>query len=1084
MASDDEDEELKALRLAVLLSMKKKVDKELSPPKPKKNNSSDLEALRHAALANIESAGVKPIVPQPIPTSNSPLYKSQSFPKVVHNNFKNVASGQPRSRPRASNLIVINPEPQDVPQKPVISEKKSVDKPVLLRPQDKWCSPTTGTSVSQVVEESKPKVPSKFSRYDSSDSESSDASSSDSESEEEKPLPSPKQNSDSEDEKPVSPKSKSNAKSEKKGSSSDISSDSDSDDIEKQIDNILNSPEIKDKKTDISDNTHEKVLKTKTLEKSVTKIIDKSTSTLSKTEIPKTEAKSIPTLIGGSKSGVRKKVSNAWSDSESDSGIRSGKERQKLKKNKSWSDQGSSDEENKPVKNANNAKSQVPPVVEPMPQKSKAEIQKEKEDRRRMIENDLQKTLKDLQSIKEKRRKQEASQKGSKDTKSPDSKHRKRSSSISPRRRSISPRRRSPFERRRSSSRSPRRRRSFSPRRTRSRSFSRSPSGKKRSPSPGLKKRRSPGSRRSPDPRRRKRSPLGFKGAYHRRSPQSKRSPKNNLSGNSSLDPRKEKRVLSSEERRKIEARRRKFESSAIEVKKTISLKNIVRKSNSRERSPSPKSPKDRAKKLPDPTEESSSKKRLTEVENKVSNSESRRKSKELKENNDNEDSDASKGSVSSLSDSDSDKEESRSWRKEQNNTKHLNKRKQTDVRDRLDRPGFDRHKHERPRFVRSEGDRQGFERSQRDQQGFDRSKRDQQGFDRSKRDQQGFDRSKKDQQGFDRSKKDQQGFDRSRGGLDRPRTRDRPGSPPSRSRKDKEAIKDDPGNETKSVANDMESKVLPKKIYRTDSHVFSDNVDRGFDASNYRKTKIDSGVASGGSDSEGDAKDKKLISVVLSSDSKQNSPAPIITSPIRKVECSETVPEKSHRKHHKHRSERHKSKRVVITDMDEMPRKKKLKTERLGDARDLLEAIKGQNDNSRRAVIRNDGISVTLEDQEPDSPRKPSVHERLGRKVPSLMSIKTEDLRRGRSPEPEPKVLNLTTKESKRSKDKSSRKLERRDSFEKKSKKKRSIIHYDSPEEDGNDDNLEKRIQIIKEKNAAILKRQAEIQKDKEIFG
>ncbi|XP_046330153.1 peptidyl-prolyl cis-trans isomerase G-like [Haliotis rufescens] len=322
MASDEEDEELAALRFAALASMKNK-------QKPVVEEDEDLKALKEAALRTLEKTLVNPHVTSciPPPTSisapthlqpvqcHSPNYYSSQPPaQYVHNQYsqppsnyqqvhnvqstdfyhqhnhhpsygrgqasrvhpsrsrahrRNVARGgvssiasmtnvnrsntppgtasrhsgaasrasvsrgnashgnAPRGLPpRGTNLIVISPMPMQ--GEASLSESRSVDhtlkalpkvetsKPMLLRPQDKWCSGTSDSN-SMTASPSRPKASGKFSRFDTSSSESEEESD---ENEEERIAPLSK-SSDKENE---SDRNKSDTEID-----NDKSSDSDSD---------------------------------------------------------------------------------------------------------------------------------------------------------------------------------------------------------------------------------------------------------------------------------------------------------------------------------------------------------------------------------------------------------------------------------------------------------------------------------------------------------------------------------------------------------------------------------------------------------------------------------------------------------------------------------------------------------------------------------------------------------------------------------------------------------------------------------------------------------------------------------------
>ncbi|XP_067671897.1 dentin sialophosphoprotein-like [Haliotis asinina] len=278
MASDEEDEELAALRFAALASMKNK-------QKPVVEEDEDLKALKEAALKTLEKTLVNPSVAsctapptsgsatnlvQPIQSHSPNYYNSQPPSQYIHSQYsqpppnyhqivqssdfyhqhnchpsygrgqaphvhssggrshrRNVGRGSvsrsiasmssvnrsstppgvvsrggasrasvsrgsashgnaPRGLPpRGNNLIVISPMPMQ--GEVSLSDNRSVDhtvnampkvetsKPVLLRPQDKWCSGTSDSN-SMTASPSRPKASGKFSRFDTSGSESEEES--------------------------------------------------------------------------------------------------------------------------------------------------------------------------------------------------------------------------------------------------------------------------------------------------------------------------------------------------------------------------------------------------------------------------------------------------------------------------------------------------------------------------------------------------------------------------------------------------------------------------------------------------------------------------------------------------------------------------------------------------------------------------------------------------------------------------------------------------------------------------------------------------------------------------------------------
>ncbi|XP_046569393.1 dentin sialophosphoprotein-like isoform X2 [Haliotis rubra] len=278
MASEEEDEELAALRFAALASMKNK-------QKPVVEEDEDLKALKEAALKTLEKTLVNPSVAsctppptsisapnhlQPVQSHSPNYYNSQPPSQYIHSQYsqpppnyhqivqsndfyhqhnchpsygrgqapqvhssggrshrRNVARGSvsrsivsmanvnrsntppgivsrggasrasvsrgsashgnaPRGLPpRGNNLIVISPMPMQ--GEASLIENRSIDhtgkalpkvetsKPMLLRPQDKWCSGTSDSN-SMTASPSRPKASGKFSRFDTSGSESEEES--------------------------------------------------------------------------------------------------------------------------------------------------------------------------------------------------------------------------------------------------------------------------------------------------------------------------------------------------------------------------------------------------------------------------------------------------------------------------------------------------------------------------------------------------------------------------------------------------------------------------------------------------------------------------------------------------------------------------------------------------------------------------------------------------------------------------------------------------------------------------------------------------------------------------------------------
>ncbi|XP_064617798.1 dentin sialophosphoprotein-like [Liolophura sinensis] len=205
MASGDEDDDLEALRFAVLASMKPRVE---DKDETSRDGGSDTEedpelaALRAAALKtkgqNSSSNRIvqSPKFPQPIPQQNS-------APIVTHHFSRGRGHGRARGRGRGlrgagrggmapntfrggkagSNLIVINTVPEEDPlsgtenRKQIPNSHKEISSNnVFLRPQDKWAS-SVSDSNSGTSSPNRSKVPNKFSRIDSSGSDDSDSES-------------------------------------------------------------------------------------------------------------------------------------------------------------------------------------------------------------------------------------------------------------------------------------------------------------------------------------------------------------------------------------------------------------------------------------------------------------------------------------------------------------------------------------------------------------------------------------------------------------------------------------------------------------------------------------------------------------------------------------------------------------------------------------------------------------------------------------------------------------------------------------------------------------------------------------------
>ncbi|XP_074649197.1 uncharacterized protein LOC141904506 [Tubulanus polymorphus] len=177
MASD-EDEDLKALRLAVLASMKNKTS---SSDKSDELETDDLEALRAAALqTRKKDIIIQPPPPRTFIPQTTVFSEQPGNLQIGHGRYHRDNRGAPgnwNSRPafqRTKNLIVIPTDPDSTSSSSSFDRKSiTSDKNILLRPQDRWADSNTSSPCLSP----KTKVSDKFRRFESSGSESEESSS-------------------------------------------------------------------------------------------------------------------------------------------------------------------------------------------------------------------------------------------------------------------------------------------------------------------------------------------------------------------------------------------------------------------------------------------------------------------------------------------------------------------------------------------------------------------------------------------------------------------------------------------------------------------------------------------------------------------------------------------------------------------------------------------------------------------------------------------------------------------------------------------------------------------------------------------